>query len=251
MKRVLALLAVLAAACGATPTTTTDAGRNLEGNWELIESDVAGVAVPEGDFRITLLLEGGTAGVVAACNSYGGSFTADDGFVQFGLMSQTEMACAEPAMTAEQMFLRGLSAVDMYTVDDDRLTLTGSDVTLIFAIIPPIDTAPLFDQRWVLESLLQGDAVSSVQGDGFLVLTEDGALSGSTGCRNVDGIFIVAADEIVPTEFGAEGNCPPEMEQQDSHFITVIEGGFTALVEEDRLTLMDPDGNGLQFRADG
>jgi len=216
----------------------------------MIEGDVAGVAIPRGDFRITLLLDDGTAGGVAACNSYGGSFTADDGFIQFGLMSQTEMACAEPAMSAEQIFLRGLSAVDSYTVAIDHLTLTGSDVTLVFAIIPPIDAAPLFDQRWVLESLILGDAVSSVQGDGFIFLTEEGTLSGSTGCRTLQGVFIVAADEIVPTEFGAEGDCPQEMGQQDSHFIKVLEGGFRALVEEDRLTLMDPEGSGLQFRAE-
>jgi heat shock protein HslJ len=215
----------------------------------LIESEVAGAGIPRGDFRITLLLEDGTAGGVAACNSYGGSFTADDGFIQFGLMSQTEMACPEPAMSAEQIFLRGLSAVDSYTVADDRLTLTGTDVTLVFEAIPPIETAPLFDQRWVLESLILGDAVSSVQGDGFLLLTEGGTFSGSTGCRSIHGVFIVVADEVVPTEFGANGNCPPDLTQQDSHFITVLEGGFTALVEEDRLTLMDPEGTGLQFRA--
>jgi heat shock protein HslJ len=251
MRRFAVFAALFLGACGAGATTTTQPDASPVGDWELIEGQVVGVDVPEGDFRITLLLEGGTAGGVAACNSYGGSFTADDGFIQFGLMSQTEMACAEPAMTAEQIFLSGLAAVDGYTIANDRLMLTGTDVTLVFAIIPPIDTAPLFDQRWVLESLIRGDAVSSVQGDGFLLLTEEGTLSGSTGCRNIQGVFIVVADEIVPTEFSADGNCPPELGQQDSHFTSVIEGGFSASVEEDRLTLLDPEGSGLQFRAEG
>jgi heat shock protein HslJ len=249
-RRFLALL-VLVAACGAVTEPSTQPDPGPAGDWKIIEGDVTGVGIPRGNFRITLLLADGTAGGVAACNSYGGSFTADDGFIRFGLMNQTDVACAEPGMSAEQIFLRGLSAVDSYTVANDRLTLTGSDVTLVFATIPPIDTAPLFNQRWALESLLLADAVSSVQGDGFLLLTEEGTMSGSTGCRSLHGVFIVAADEIVLTEFGADGNCPPDLEQQDSHLITVLEGGFTALVEEDRLTLMDPEGSGLQFRAEG
>lgn len=249
--RLLAVLTILVGACGTAATTTTQPGLDLGGDWELVEGTVAGMSIPDGDFRITLLLENGTAGGVAACNSYGGNYMADGGFIQFGLMSQTEMACAEPAMSAESIFMNGLSRVDTYLVAGDQLTLTGADVTLVFATIPPIETAPLYEQRWVLESLIQGEAVSSVRGDGFLLLTEDGALSGSTGCRDVSGVFIVVADEIVPTEFGAEGDCPPDLGQQDSHFITVIEGGFSALVEEDRLTLMDPDGSGLQFRAEG
>jgi heat shock protein HslJ len=251
VKRVLVLLAALVAACGGAGTTTTGAGLSLVNNWELLEGTVDGVPIPEGDFRITLLMENGTVGGVAACNSYGGQYTADDAFLSFGLMGQTEMACAEPAMSAESTFLNALSRVESYVVAAEQLTLSGEDVSLVFAAIPPIETAPLFEQRWVLESLVQGEAVSSVQGYGFLLLTEGGAFSGSTGCRNVDGIFIVVADEIVPTSFGAEGECPPEMGQQDSHFISVIEGGFSTSVKEDRLTLMDPDGNGLQFRAEG
>jgi heat shock protein HslJ len=251
MRRLLAALAVIAAACGGAAEPTTQPDRELAGDWELVEGTVAGSEIPRAEFRITLLLEAGTAGGVAACNSYGGEYTVNDWSIQFGLMYQTEMACAEPAMSAESLYLRGLSGVDTYLVAADRLTLSGVDVTLIFATILPIETAPLYDQRWVLESLIEGEGVSSVQGNGFLVLTEDGVLSGSTGCRDVSGVFIVVADEIVPTEFGADGECPPDLGQQDSHFITVIEGGFSAFVEEDRLTLLDPDGTGLQFRAGG
>ena len=250
MRRLLAALAVFTAACSATAEPTTQPDGGPAGAWELIEGTVAGVPVPQGDFRITLLLENGTAGGVAACNSFGGDFVADDGFVEFGLMYQTEMACAEPAMSAERLYLRGLAGVDSYVVGDDRLTLSSADVTLVFASIPPIETAPLYEQRWVLESLIQGGAVASVQGDGFLLLSSDGTLAGSTGCRSLSGVFIVNADEIVATELRADGNCPAGMEGQDSHVITVVGDGFTTAVEEDRLTLMDPDGTGLQFRAD-
>ncbi|HKX76753.1 MAG TPA: META domain-containing protein, partial [Acidimicrobiia bacterium] len=190
-------------------------------------------------------------GGVAACNGYGGSYTSDgDGFIQFGTMSQTEMACAEPAMTAEQIYLQALLAVDSYSLAPGRLILTGPDLELAFSPIPPIDTAPLLDQRWVLESLIEGEAVSSVQGDGFLLLSSDGNLIGSTGCRRLTGVFTVVADEIIPTDLAAEGECGGELERQDSHVVSVIENGFIATVEEDRLTVIDPDGNGLQYRAE-
>ena len=253
VKKAAIVVGVLLAACGTatTPTTTAEPGLGIEGDWELLEGTVAGMPIPEGDFRVTLLFKGGTVGGVAACNSYGGEYTADDGFLRFGLMYQTEMACAEPAMSAENTFMDALSRVDSYEIAGEQLTLSGADVTLVFAVIPPIETAPFFEQRWTLESLIQHDAVSSVQGDGFLLLTEEGALTGSTGCRDLSGVFIVVADEIVPTDFGAEGDCAADLGQQDSHFISVIEGGFNASVNEDRLTLMNADGNGLQFRAEG
>jgi heat shock protein HslJ len=247
----IVVLTLLLVACSPPGTTTTAPdGIQLIGDWVLEEATVGGQVIPEGDYRITLLIEDGNAGGVAACNSYGGSYTSDDdGFIRFGTMSQTEMACAEPAMTAEQLYLETLLAVDSYALEPGRLTLTGPDLELVFSPIPPIDTAPLLDQRWVLESLIEGEAVSSVQGDGFLLLSSDGNLTGSTGCRRLTGVFTVVADEIIPTDLAAEGGCEGELQRQDSHVVSVIENGFIATVEEDRLTVMDPDGIGLQYRA--
>ncbi|MDP3983996.1 MAG: META domain-containing protein [Acidimicrobiia bacterium] len=250
LKLIVAALLIGACSSGATDPTPP-AVNGPVGDWQLVEGKVNGTSVPVGDgFRITLLLDGSTVGGVAACNSYGGEFVADDEFIEISALSQTEMACAEPAMTAESLFLSGLMAVDSYEMTGSELSLSGPEVDLTFAPIPPITTAPLYDQRWVLEGLIEGDVVSSVQGEGFLLLAENGTLTGSTGCRSLNGDFIISADELIATNLEADGNCPAGMAQQDSHVISVIEGGFTPAVEEDRLTLSTPEGIGLMLRAD-
>lgn len=251
MRRLLAALAVIATACSAPADQATIPAGGPSGNWSLVEGTVFGDLIPEGEFRITLVLQDGSVQGVAACNGYGGQYTSDPTSIRFGNTGTEMMACAEPAMTAQEMFLDGLARVDSYTLAGLRMTLDGPDVNLVFETIHPIETAAIFDQRWTLESLIDDGASSSAQGDGFLLLSSDGHLTGSTGCRTLGGVFITRADEIVPTEFGAQGNCPPDLGQQDSHFIAVIESGFSAFVKEDRLTLMDPDGTGLQFRAEG
>ncbi len=252
MRRKLIVAALLLGACRAETTDSTPPAINGPlGDWQLVEGEVDGASLPvAGEFPMTLLIDGSTIGGVAACNSYGGEFIADNEFIEIGALSQTEMACAEPAMAAESAFLAGLMAVDSYEMTDSKLELSGPGVELTFAPIPPVATASLYDQRWVLESLIEGDVASSVQGDGFLILSEDGTLTGSTGCRPIDGEFIVAANELVATELRLDGACPAELAQQDSHVISVIEGGFTPSVKEDRLTLTTPPGIGLILRAD-
>jgi heat shock protein HslJ len=100
----------------------------------------------------------------------------------------------------------------------------------------------------VLESLIQGDAVSSVQGDPWLVLEADGTMTGSTGCRDLSGRYVVSGDELTWTDLRAEGECSARLEEQDSFVVSVLEQPIVA-VEGDRMTLSRPDGSGLAYFA--
>ena len=46
-----------------------------------------------------------------------------------------------------------------------------------------------------------------------------------------------------------EIDCPAGLQQQDSHVVSVIGDGFVPSIEGDLLTLMDPGGVGLVYRA--
>ncbi len=81
-----------------------------------------------------------------------------------------------------------------------------------------------------------------------LELRADGTLVGSTGCRSLSGSYTVAGDEVVFTEFSADGECPSELQSQDDQVVTVLGDGFTVEIDGDRLTLTSSGSEGLVYR---
>jgi hypothetical protein len=47
-----------------------------------------------------------------------------------------------------------------------------------------------------------------------------------------------------------ETECPAELSEQDSHVVGVIGDGFVPSIKGDLLTLLDPGGVGLVYRAE-
>jgi len=245
----LVLLGLVATACG----EPAEPG-SVEGAWQLESGTLDGEPIPMVDGHpITLTIEGDTVGGTAACNSYGGSYTLSDGEVTFSALFQTEMACfPEETMASESAYLEALTRATSVTATDDHLTLSGEDVELEFNELPPVPTAALTNTVWVLESLIEGDSASSVGGErATLELFTDGSMLGSTGCRNLNGRYVVSGAEVLMNELAAEGDCAQELEAQDSLVVTVLGDGFRALVEGDTLTLTSAGNQGLVYRAEG
>ena len=153
-------------------------------------------------------------------------------------------------MTVEAAYHAALAAVTRVERSGDVLTLSGEGAELVFELLRPVPDAALQGTRWSLESLIQGDAVSSVSDGGWLQLDADGTLSGSTGCRDFDGAYLVTGDTVAITQLSTTDQaCTGLVEAQDRHVIEVIDGGFMVAIDGDRLTLTLVDGNGLDFRA--
>ena len=101
---------------------------------------------------------------------------------------------------------------------------------------------------WVLESLLTGDVATSASGDPTLELYSDGSFIATTGCRNITGNYIEAGPEIKTTEMKAQGECIAALQAQDSHIISVLEGGYRVEIDGDTLTLTVSGDEGLVYR---
>lgn len=245
---------------GSTPDVTLPAPDDrrpdaVTGDWILTSGTVDGVALVLVDgWDITLTVESGELGGTAACNGYGGFVDVGDGTFAVGEMSWTEMGCESAVMELEQSFLRALSAVTSFVVVDGTLTLTGPATELSFGPVAPVPDSEIVGTTWVLDTVIEGDAASNSpnMSAATLTLDDDGTLTGSTGCRLLEGEWVIAGAQIVFTSFAAiddplAGVCAPESERLDGFIVTVLGDGFTVEVEGSRMTLMSQGDQGLSY----
>jgi heat shock protein HslJ len=256
----LLALAALLAACGAggaAPSDPSDpgaSGGDVIGDWVLTGGSIDGVDAPVlDDHRITMAITGSTIGGSAACNTYGGEITMQADGLHLDNLFQTEMACVDQAaMAAEATYMAALARVREIVRDGDELVARGDGVELRFSALAPPPTADLVDTKWVLDTVLLGDVAAAPMGEpATLELSEDGTFTGSTGCRTFSGEWVEQGDQIEAPSWGMDQTtCPAELSDQDSHVVSVIGDGFIPTIEGDLLTLMDPGGIGLVYRAE-
>jgi heat shock protein HslJ len=231
----------------------TDGGAHL-GPWQLESGIVDSDPVPLVDgYRITLTVDDTTLGGTAACNGYGADYTRSGGAgIEIDGLSWTEMACMpDEVMASEQAYLGGLVRVDEMAVEDRMLVLSGPDVELRFDRLDPVQTEALIGVTWVLETVVERESATSAGGEGAtLRLEEDGTLTGGTGCRSLEGTYIVTGDEVLFTGFSADGECTEDLRRQDNQVVSVLGDGFTVVIEGDTLTITSAGDEQLVYRAE-
>ena len=121
----LLLVVIMAlAACGtAGPLLPNDPGDDtatgedpdeslpLEGAWVLMVATVDGTSLSLNHrYRVTMTIDGSKISGRAACNSFGGAVSIDNGVFSLGEIAQTEMGCEPAVMEIESKFMQGCSA---------------------------------------------------------------------------------------------------------------------------------------------
>lgn len=244
----LGALVLLLVGCSLLPGAVNAA---LDGEWRLQSGTNQGQPIPiVPPGRITLRIDGTTVGGTAACNIYGGTLEVTGTTIMITALSMTEMACQEDVMASEAAYLAALPLVTTVERDGSTLVLTGPQVELRFALVPALADADLVGPVWVLDSLILGEAVSSITGDeATLQLNADGTFSGSTGCRTISGHYSVSGSEVQVTLLPYDLiGCGDGLADQDEHVLAVIGPGLSFSIEGDRLTLTSAD-KGLGYQA--
>jgi len=256
MRSALALLALVLAACGSDAvmaTPSAPAGGDPLGAWQLVEATVDGRALDLlEDHPVTAVVEASSIAGTSACNQYGGRIELTGGGIRIDELGGTAMGCAPgEVMILEQAYLAALGRVRAIEVIGERLVLRGNGVDLRFDRQAEAPVADLVGTTWTLETLFVGDVASPPAGEpATLEVRADGTFSGSTGCRTFTGRWIAFGAQITAPELRmGETECPAELWEQDSHVVSVIGDGFVPSVEGDLLTLLDPGGVGLVYRA--
>ncbi len=238
-----------------TDDTAPDADGDLEATlqgsaWVLVEGVGPDGPIPLVDgWPITMSFEGENVGGRAACNGYDGTYSIDGTSLSIGELLWEQMGCDGDVGASEAAFLTALPSVDTIGVVNGQLRLSGEGVDLLFERETPVPTAELIGTVWLLDTLIQGEAASSVQGDpATLLLDADGNVSGGTGCRSFTGSYIINGGSVLFPSFGMEGECPAQLASQDNIVVTVLGDGFSAEVDGDRLTLSSVGNEGLGYR---
>jgi heat shock protein HslJ len=248
-------LGVLGAGCGSDDGSgaADDSPVDLAGDWVLTSGTTAdGPLVLAAGHDATLTVDGDQVSGQSACNRFMGQVTVSGDSVSFGQLGGTQMACMPASvMELEQAYLAALAAVDTGARDGDVLTLTGPSTSLVFEPVPPVVPAELVGTTWTLESVIDGDSVSSVLGQPApLTLSEDASVAGATGCRTLRGKWALDDDSLSVTDIATTKQaCPGALAEQDELVLAVLGGPAAVTLDGATLTLTLADGTGLGYRA--
>lgn len=143
--------------------------------------------------RIRIGFEATTLTAEAGCNTMSGAYAIAGGVLRLEQLAITEMAC-DPARSAQDEWLATfLTSRPSLVASATALTLDGGSTMIAFVsdeIAEP--DPPLVGTTWRLESLFQGDTVSSVSTvTATLAFGADGRLTVDTGCNTGSAAYQV------------------------------------------------------------
>jgi heat shock protein HslJ len=191
----------------------------------------------------------------AGCNTMSGTYGIENGRLVVDGAAMTEMGCDEERHAQDDWLFGFLGSEPEIQQDGVKLTLTSGATVITFQdreVAEP--DLPLTGTIWTVDSLISGDAVSSVPGDAVatIAFTDDGQIEVDTGCNTGAGTYQVSDGsielrDIATTEIGCEGAAG----QLEAAVIAVLMAGeadFT--IDAGTLTLMAGDvGLGLLGEA--
>jgi heat shock protein HslJ len=206
--------------------------------------------------RIRLRFDQGRLNADAGCNQLSGAYTVDGSELVIGSLSMTEMGCLPPERAEQDTWLADLlGSRPTITVSGDVLVLRAgsTEITLLDREVADADRA-LVGPRWQVESIITGDAVSSMPAavEAHVTFTADGRVSGSTGCNQFSGAYQATANNITFGQIGMTKKACTGGVKTVEMAVTVLFDGRPVpyRIEADQLTMTYPDGTGgLQLRA--
>jgi heat shock protein HslJ len=253
---------LIAAACGDdqssevpatdTPETASSQAATLDGR-TFLSTEVTGHELIDGTI-IQLGFADGSLSANAGCNQLFGGYRLDGDVLAADALGQTQMAC-EDALMEQDTWLSGLlTGSPTVILDADELTLTSADgatvVTMLDREVADPDR-PLEGTRWVVESTISTDAVSSIPSGATASITiTDGTVAVESGCNTGSGSVTVGEDALT---FGPIATttraCEDDLMSLESAVFATLVEEVTYAIEANVLTIRSGDA-GLVLRAD-
>lgn len=235
----------LACSAGAAPSPTP---ASLDGHTYMSTQLEGQILVPGTQVRLSFA--DNQVNAQAGCNMMSGPYTIEGDHLRTTQMSMTEMGCDQPRQAQDEWLARFLTDT-RFALVGDTLTMTDGTAQLTLMdeeVVTP--DQPLEGRRWVLESIVSGDAVSSVPvGVTAAIQVDGGRINVEAGCNRGGGSVEVTSDTlrlgpIATTKMACEAG-PMSVE---TAVLSVLTGEVAYTIDADQLTLSAATG-GLVFRA--
>jgi len=210
LRLIAALLLALLAACSAGSPGTSLEGRAFLST-SITENGVDRPLVAGTQIRIGFA--DGRLSASAGCNTMGGAYRIDGGLLVLDGLAMTEMGC-DPDRHAQDDWLAGfLGARPTVRLSGNELALEGGGtiIRLLDREVADPDL-PLTGTLWTIDSIITGDAVSSVPAGAVATLRfmGDGQVAIQTGCNQGGGRVTVENgtlrfSDLVMTDMACDG----------------------------------------------
>ncbi len=228
----------------AAPTDTPAAAPDpLAGTrWDLIGYGPAGGQAPASP--ATADFADGQIRGTTGCNQYFGGYRLDGETIAIGPVGQTEMACMEEGVMAQEAaFTAALGAATRYALAGDSLTIDYDGGQLIFA---PAEDLALEGRVWQSNGIVEGDGIGFQAGDERITAQfVDGQLTGFGGCNQysagyeLDGQALTMGP-IISTKMFCEG-----ASDREAQYLGLLERVAGYEVDRESLRLVNADGEML------
>ena len=188
------VLVLLLAACSGNPAP--GASNGLDGRAFLSTSVTDGGAdrpLVDGT-QIRISFDDGAIGASAGCNTIGGTYRIEDGVLVFEGGGMTEMGCDDARHAQDDWLSEFLGSRPTVTQSGSDLQLSSEGTVITFRDTEVAEPdLPLTGTTWTVDSLISGEAVSSVPNgaEATLTFTDDGRVEVNTGCNQGSGRFEV------------------------------------------------------------
>jgi heat shock protein HslJ len=193
-------------------------------------------------------------GGIAACNEYGGDVETSGGRFRWLNGGINEMGCLPEVNETEARYVKSLGTADSIERTDDRLTLTGPNVELVYELVPESPATSITALTWNLESIIHGrgpNAPASTARPAEMLFNSDGTFEADTGCRKLTGEWYQYGDWIgFGRSTSSEERCTGEAYAHHELLLGITDG-FTFEMGNRQMTVYGRHSDtGLVFRAE-
>ena len=207
--------------------------------------------------RITLnfFKDGHRLGAQAGCNHMGGAASFQGGRLVVNDMATTEMGCDPPRHAQDEWLARFLTSKPSWAREGATLTLESDTVRIVLEDREVADPdRPLQGTKWVVDTLVEGEAASSVPAgvEAYLTVEDGKRFRGNTGCNGMGGNSVVheatstiTFSEVITTKMA----CDDDRMRVERAVLGTLDGDVAYEIDADVLRLEGPGGRGLRLRA--
>ncbi len=212
-----------------------------------ITSDLDGNGIITGTTITAEFKDDGTLGGSNGCNRYNTTYTVDWDEIQINTpMASTLMACPDPVMAQEQVYMGAMGEAVTFEISGEELTLFSKAGDALVTYIT--GSNELAGSSWevisynngkeAVESLIIGTEITADFG-------EDDQLTGNSGCNTYFASYETDEDKITIGPAGmTEMACaePEGVMEQEQLYVAALGMADVYRIEADRMEMRTADG---------